>query len=521
MLQNIHEKIQGWFATTILSIIVISFALFGIQSYIGNGQAKDVVAKVNGIEITAQQLTNAYDHLRQGALNPAAQAKLKQLALQNLITTQVLTSAAIKQGYYISPAQLDDVLMQLPDFQVDGKFSPTRFQQILDALGYSQQQLLAQLQHSLLINQMQSGVISGAFSLPNEVQQLSTLLNQKRDIAYATIPVSRFLPAIKVPEADIAAYYQQHQDAYKTPEQVSLQYIELSAAALANQITITPQQAQEYYQNNLSSFQIKGKTENFAQVNSQIIKLLKQQQLQKLFSDDSQRLSDLTYTNANSLEPAAKALGLSVQSTNLFTQVGEKSGITANKQVIAAAFSDDVLKNNNNSNVIPLNDTTVIVLRVKDHQAAAVKPLADVKAGIKQQLSLQMAQQQAQQYASKIIAELKNGAALKTVASQYHLTWQSQSNITRQSTKMPEPLLQAAFNIPKPTSNGAAVTTATLTNGDVALIAVQAVHNVTTSGEQTSSQHIHMANQIQNAYAQLDYQLYVAQMMNAAKIKIL
>lgn len=529
MMQSIHEKVKGWFATTMMAIIALTFALFGVESYLGNGTAKDIVAKVNGYEISAHQLTNAYQRLRQTliaknntplALNQTEQRKLKQQALQQLISAQVLANAAVKQGYRITPAQIDDVIMQLPDFQVNGKFSPERFQQILDTLGYTQATFLAELENSLLITQVQNGITISSFGLPNEATQSLNLLEQKRNISYAIIPSAQFLTSITVPDSAITAYYQQNQDQFKTPEKVSIQYIELSATELAKSIVIDQPQLEHYYQNNLSAYQRNGQAVPFSEVKDKIAKLLQQQKLQQLFSEQSQKLSDLTYTNSNSLQPAASALGLTIQSTDFFTQDGGKSGITANPQVIAAAFSGDVLKNSDNSNVIPLNDRTLLVLRVNNSQPAAVQPLAVVKSSIEQQLRVQMAQQRAQQLAQQALNDLKSGASLQSLVAKYHVTWKPNIDVTRQMSQIDPQILRAAFNLPKSTNaNQPSATVAVMPSGDVALVVM---NNVQTSSNQVSAQQQHIAaNEIENAYAQLDYQLYVADMMDAAKIKIL
>ncbi len=67
MLQTIREHTQGWIAGTIISIIILTFALWGIHSYFIGGGANTNVAEVNGIEITKEQLAVAYERLRRQA----------------------------------------------------------------------------------------------------------------------------------------------------------------------------------------------------------------------------------------------------------------------------------------------------------------------------------------------------------------------------------------------------------------------------------------------------------------------
>ena len=67
MLQTIREHTQGWIAGTIISLIILSFALWGIHSYFVGGGNNSVVAEVNGTEISREQLTVAYERLRRQA----------------------------------------------------------------------------------------------------------------------------------------------------------------------------------------------------------------------------------------------------------------------------------------------------------------------------------------------------------------------------------------------------------------------------------------------------------------------
>ena len=103
MLQTIREHTQGWIAGTIITIIILTFALWGIHSYFVGGGASSVVAEVNGVDITKEQLTVAYERLRRqiqiqyGANNPITakdEVALKNRALQALIDIEVLKQAS-------------------------------------------------------------------------------------------------------------------------------------------------------------------------------------------------------------------------------------------------------------------------------------------------------------------------------------------------------------------------------------------------------------------------------------------
>lgn len=528
MLQNIHDKVKGWFANLVMGILAVAFALWGIEFYLGRNSNTNEIARVNGTSITDNQLNNAYERLKQNlqlqnksviSLTLDQQAALKKQVLQQLIQNQALADAANQMGVHATQPQIDNLILQLPAFQVNGSFSQDRFQQVLAELGYTQEQFVADMSRTLLVNQVQMGLQNSSFVMPNEVKQLAQMMEQQRDLRYTIISAAQFLPNIKVPDSAIQSYYQQHQEDFRTPEKVQIAYIELNADDLKKQVAVSDQDLQQYYQSNLANFVKAGKQLPFDAVKNEISAQLINQKTQQLFSEQSQKLSDLTYTNAGSLDIAAKSLGLPVQSTDYFTRTGEKTGLLSNPQVLSTAFNEDVLKNSNNSNVIPIGDKAVIVLRAKNYQPSAILPLANVKNNIVQQLQQQMARDQAKQKGEAILQAARSGQNLTALSQQNHLNWQANQNVNRQSAGLDMQILRAAFSLPKDTpQNQPNIAGTSLANGDFAIIDVTQIKDAVANNI-TPAQLTVIQNELENSYAQLDYQSYVDYVLKHAKIK--
>lgn len=264
MLQSIRDRTQGWIAGIIISLLILSFALWGIHSYFMGGAVNAAVAEVDGVEITKGQLAVAYERLRrqlQAQLNSDAElgnvnqdAGLKDRALQALINIQVLKQASIKQDYYISPVQVDAYLESMPEFQVNGQFSLVRFQQALSTTMYTPIEFLELIKTSLLIDQPRLGTIFSSFSLPNEVDETISLINQEREVNYVVFPYQYFSKGVSVSDAMIQKYYQQHQEEFKTPEKVSVEYLDLSLKNLASKIKPTEEELKSFYNENTNAF---------------------------------------------------------------------------------------------------------------------------------------------------------------------------------------------------------------------------------------------------------------------------
>src|SRR5687767_8060635 len=127
MLQTIREHTQGWIAGIIITIIILSFALWGIHSYFVGGINNTNVAEVNGTDITKEQLTVAYERLRRqfqiqyGINNPITakdETSLKDRALQALVDIEVLKQSSTEQGFRVSNRQIDNYLHSMPEFQI-------------------------------------------------------------------------------------------------------------------------------------------------------------------------------------------------------------------------------------------------------------------------------------------------------------------------------------------------------------------------------------------------------------------
>lgn len=265
MLQSIRDRSQGWFAGAVIAAVIAAFALWGIHSYLGvsGGGEPDVAAKVNKRIISQPELNASYERLRQqqqmqlGAdfvIDPKAEMNLKKAALNQLIMGQVLSQAAYKEGYRITIGEVEGALLGIPAFQVDGRFSRQRFNEVLSGILYTEKTFLSDLQSTMLINQVRSGIVNSAFALPNDVSTAIRLINQKRDFGYMLIPAARFRNSTQIDDTTARNYYQQHQVDFMIPEQVSVEYLELSLPQIASGMHFTDAQLQQFYQNNISNY---------------------------------------------------------------------------------------------------------------------------------------------------------------------------------------------------------------------------------------------------------------------------
>ena len=143
MLLAIRERIMGVVGWIILSLLVVAFAFFGLNSYLQT-DVINYAAVVNGEEISLAQQQRAFDALRTRLQEQLGQAYdpalidenlLKENSLQQLINQMLLVQAADSEGLAASSEQVAININSVDAFKVDGVFSKERYEQILGYQG--------------------------------------------------------------------------------------------------------------------------------------------------------------------------------------------------------------------------------------------------------------------------------------------------------------------------------------------------------------------------------------------------
>ena len=112
MLQRIRDRSRSWGAKIIVGAVVVTMALFGVESLVGLfGGGGDEVAKVNGQSITRQELEMEVQRaIRSGQVPPEQERALRGQVLDEMIGERLLLAFAEDGGLYLSDEQLDQVI---------------------------------------------------------------------------------------------------------------------------------------------------------------------------------------------------------------------------------------------------------------------------------------------------------------------------------------------------------------------------------------------------------------------------
>lgn len=556
MLQDIRDKSQGWTAKIIIGVIVVLMAFTGIEAVFQATSNSQNAAEVNGQAITQNELDQAADMQRRQLMQRLGKdfdasllddKMLKDAALKGLIERKVMLQSATEAGFALSSAALDQVILQIPAFQENGKFNADLFDQRIRQQGYNRMQFREELEKDILASQLQAGVGGSSFVTDEEILAFARLEKQTRD--FATLLLKADPKSVVLDDEQLQAYYNEHNSQFMSQEQVVLEYIELKKSAFFDQVEVSEEDLQRAYQkeianlaeqrqaghillevsDKLSGAQAEAQLESlkqrldqgadfaalakefskdpgsatkggdlgyaapgvydaafeevlyalklgeisapvqsqfgwhlikllgvqapqvpsFASLKDKLVNDLKAQQVEARFVDVSKELEDAAF-EASDLSQPAQEHDLQVKTSAAFGREGGV-GITANRQVIQAAFSQEVLENAANSGAIELDPETVVVLRVKEHLQPVLLPFADVSAAIRQQLTVERASEAAKTQGEALLTSLREGKTPLTQA-QSGQTWTQVEAATRNQEGVDPLVLQQVFRMPKPSS---------------------------------------------------------------------
>ncbi len=262
MLQELREKSKSFVTWILVAVMTFMFVIWGIQSYSVHDSQPNVAAKVNGQTIFKFQVQNAYDQLRAmfkatvggRALSTEQEKNLRSMALEQLIEAEVLQQSARKEGFRTAPQALNAVIVNDPAFQEKGRFSEKLFLARMRNLPYSQEEYMNQLYGDLLVQQVRAALLATGFLPEPAVAPWIQLVEQTRDVAYAVLDRGRWKQDLRLTSSDIQAYYEHHQDDFKTAPRVKLDTLVFSLSDVEKQQKVSENAIKSYYDDNRTEF---------------------------------------------------------------------------------------------------------------------------------------------------------------------------------------------------------------------------------------------------------------------------
>lgn len=631
MLQAMRDKVMGVLGWIVIGLIIITFALFGLGSYIQD-KSRVFAAKVNDAEITPRELQMAYQQQRDqmqemlgDAYDPALlnDKLLRQRALDALISRQLVFQASQDAGMAVSDQLLAAHIHSAQVFQEDGSFSEQRYQRLLYQQGQTPAGFEYDTRRGLQMEQFLNGLSQTAFVTSTELEQAYRLQEQTRDFSYWIISAQPFEATVEITDQQIEEYYQQHAAEFVVPERVRVAYLRLSGEALADSVEVDEAELEAAYQARkdtlktqeqrrashiliqvaedadqqtrdaardkaqelldqiragadfaalaeknsddpgsasqggdlgffakgvmvpefeASAFSLQpGEVSDLVQsqfgfhiikltevqaaevpafdaVRGELLTELKRRDVDDLFYEKLEQLTDLSYEHPDSLDTAADALGLEIQHSDWLSATGG-TGVGAYPKLMAVVFSEDVLEAGHNSEPVEVGANDVIVARVEEREAAQQLPLDKVRDQITASLRQQMSAQQAQKKGEELLEKLAQGVPAEDIEAADYLSSGKAEAVKRSASGHNAEVMREAFKLARPEQGASVDTGFALSDGGYAVVRLTGV----TDGDPASlgdDMRAQLASGYENMRRALALSTLVEELRNRAEIVI-
>lgn len=212
----------------------------------------------------------------------------------------------------------------------------------------------------------------------------------------------------------------------------------------------------------------------FEDVRAELEKEMQEGSRERAFNEMTGKLVDAAYKTPTSLEPAAKVLGLPLQTTPAFTRMGGP-GIASDQKVLRAAFSETLLQDGTSSDPIELGPERTVLIRVIDHEPEKALPLAQVRDAVVVAIRADR-QRKVADAAAEALVKAAKAKGLAEAAKDAGLVVGEANDISR-GMPVPSPqAVEAFFNEPRPQA-GQVPVNKVLVNGQYLVFAVRGVRD--------------------------------------------
>ncbi len=261
MLRLMRDYATSWLIKLLLGAIVIVFIFWGVGSFQERRAGR--VAVVNGQPIDVAVFNRTYNNLieqyRQRFGSNLTDDMLqmfgvKKQALESIVNQELLRQEAQKLKFRVSEAELAEAIRQIPAFQNAGSFDPRRYNAVLTQLRLSPEEFEAFQQEAMMIDRLRTFMLGNVKVSEGEARAWYDWQDAEVNLDYVRLTPESYVDIDLAPEA-LKAYYEQHQDNYKTEPQVRAAYLVFNFDAYQDRVSVGEDELRDYYDLHSSEFE--------------------------------------------------------------------------------------------------------------------------------------------------------------------------------------------------------------------------------------------------------------------------
>ncbi|MGB8518421.1 MAG: peptidylprolyl isomerase, partial [Gallionella sp.] len=164
-----------------------------------------------------------------------------------MISQHLLADRAKVAGLVITDDEIAQYIGNEQAFQDNGKFDNKRYAAVLANNNLSPLMYEARVRDELAKQQLNDTYVQNGYVSKVSAEKIMRLYEQQRVVSVATIPLQSLMAQVKVDQAAIKKYYDDHQKDFSVPEQARVEYVKFSADGLMAKTIVSAEEARKFY----------------------------------------------------------------------------------------------------------------------------------------------------------------------------------------------------------------------------------------------------------------------------------
>ena len=242
---------------SLLTILIISFGMWGTEDLVGVGKKQSTVATVGKLDISAKEFYSLYtrqtEEIRKLLGSSLDIKKSREFgyvdrALSSLVNRALFNNEALELGLSVSDINVRDKILKDDAFKDDlGQFSELQFRQLISESGYSEDTYVEGTRQDLAREQMVE-TIRSSLTIPKiMLKKLGEYNLQERSVDYFVIDV-RNEKIDKIEDQELRDFYNANKADFMSEELRNAETLLLDAKEYAKKSTVTSDEVELLYE---------------------------------------------------------------------------------------------------------------------------------------------------------------------------------------------------------------------------------------------------------------------------------
>lgn len=377
MLSSLRDAAGSWVAKGLLSILVLSFAVWGISGRVaGQFGGHESVITVGGTSVSVNEYRLAYD----GQVNAVSQQIGQRLTreqatafgIDNQVLAQLVSGALLDEqarelSLGLSKDRLADLTRDDPAFKgPGGQFDRRTFDYMLSQAGMRPEDYLTNRAKVAVRQQIVQAISDGMKAPDTFLDAVALYRGEDRTVDYIILPKSLVEPIAAPSDTALSTYFDENKKVYAAPEYRKFSYVRLEPEDIMDLSGVTDQQVKDDYEKNKERYT----------------------------TPETRTIEQLVFSSTEAANAALDSLKAGATFDKLVTAEGKTQADTllgtlskdkvADKAVADAAFALNV----NEVSPIVQGSFGPVLVRVTDIKPEIVKSQAEVADEIRKDLAL-------------------------------------------------------------------------------------------------------------------------------------